>query len=481
MHDIIDIVCRPVQEEHVMAQRMVRNLGPEFVHRLKLPVLWMTVVLSGCAMLGARLEGVSGPIAWQATDLRVVERQVTETNQELYAFTLVLKETQGHGITFTSLEHTMSQPGVVPIGDTQRETIAWRLHPYGELRYPFYSYIYCAETPCQNWGPQAPWWHIVLTGTDTRHQSVRVAIDLRLPQNPAGPAVRRSKELPFTPVGERQPVPVQIANHVPLVGAVLNHKEYVTLLLDTGATRTMLTPETARRLRLQPAADAPKHTAVVIGGQTVEFVIAQLSAIAVGDSVVENVPVGIALVVPEAPLVDGVLGGDFLQHFSVGLDYTASRLQLAPRPEARAPQPAGSAGGAGRRAVPLQIVNNRVLVHARLNHTQQVTLLLDTGAAHTLLHPNTAARLGMQAPAEAPKNSITVFGGRQIAFPVTQLSAVAVGDVLVEDLQVGVFLALPDMTAVHGILGGDFLQHFVVTLDYASNQLWLAANPALRQ
>jgi hypothetical protein len=93
MHDIIDIVCRPVQEEHVMAQLMVRNLGPEFVHRLKLPVLWMTVVLSGCAMLGARLEGVSGPIAWQATDLRVVERQVTETNQELYAFTLVLTET----------------------------------------------------------------------------------------------------------------------------------------------------------------------------------------------------------------------------------------------------------------------------------------------------------------------------------------------------------------------------------------------------
>jgi hypothetical protein len=61
-------------------------------------VLWMTVMISGCAMLGARLDGVSGPIAWQATDLRVVERQVTETNQELYAFTLVLKETQDHGI-----------------------------------------------------------------------------------------------------------------------------------------------------------------------------------------------------------------------------------------------------------------------------------------------------------------------------------------------------------------------------------------------
>ena len=127
-------------------------------------------------------------------------------------------------------------------------------------------------------------------------------------------------------------MPVQIVNHVPLVGAVFNRKEYVTLLLDTGATRTMLTPETARRLRIQPPADAPKQTAVVTGGQTVEFVVAQLSAMAVGDSVVENVPVGIALLFPEAPLVDGVLGGDVLQHFNVGLDYAASRLRLAPRP-----------------------------------------------------------------------------------------------------------------------------------------------------
>jgi hypothetical protein len=119
-----------------------------------LGVLWMTVVIGGCATLGARLEGVSGSIAWQATDLRVVERQVTETSRELYAFTLVLKETQGRGVTFTHLEYTMSQPDIVPIGDTQRATIAWRLHPYGELRHPFYSSIYCSEMPCQNWGPR---------------------------------------------------------------------------------------------------------------------------------------------------------------------------------------------------------------------------------------------------------------------------------------------------------------------------------------
>jgi predicted aspartyl protease len=195
---------------------------------------------------------------------------------------------------------------------------------------------------------------------------------------------------------------------------------------------------------------------VVTSGPTVEFVAARLAAIAIGDSVVENVPVGITLVLPAAPLVDGVLGGDILQRFRVGLDYTASRLRLTPPSEEHAPHPADRAAGAGQSAVPLQIVHNRVLVNARLNHMQQVTLLLDTRAAHTLLHPDAAARLGLRPAIGAPGHTTTVFGGRHIAFPLVQLSAITVGDALVEDLQVGVFLALPDMPAVHGILGGIF-------------------------
>jgi predicted aspartyl protease len=438
-------------------------------------------------MLGARLNGVSGPIAWQATDLRVVERQVAGANRELYAFTLVLKETQGVGVTFRHLQYTISQPGVNPAGETQQANIRWTLHPHGELRHPLSSYIYCLEVQCQNWGPIVPWWHIVLTGTNDRDQPVQVAIDLRLPQNPGGPKVGRHKELPSTPPPNaagapavaHSPVPLQIVNRLPLVGAVLNHKEYVTLLLDTGATNTMLTPETARRLRIHPPADAPKQMAVVTGGQEVECVLAQLSSITVGQAVVENVQVGVALVLPEEPLVDGVLGGDFLQRFTVTLDYAASRLRLDPQPGAPAPSPPSTA--AGRSPVPLRIVNNRVLLRTVFNHQSPVTLLLDTGATQTLLHPDTATRVGLRPPTDGPQGTTTVFGGRRITFPLVQLSEVAVGDAMVKDLQAGVFLALPREPSVHGILGGDFLQYFIAILDYPTSQLWLVPNPAVRQ
>lgn len=450
-------------------------------------VLWLAVVSGGCATLGARLDGVSGAIAWQATDLRVVERQVTGTTRELYVFTLVLKETQGLGVTFTHLAYTISQPGIDSVGETQQATIRWALHPRGELRHPLSSYIYCREVHCQDWGPIVPWWHIVLTGTDERDQPVRVAIDLRLPQNPAGPKVGRPQEPASTPpptaaesptVG-RSPVPLQIVNHLPLVSAVLNHKEYVMLLFDTGASRTMVTPETAKRLRMHLPADAPKQTGVTTGGQEVEFVVAQLAAIAVGDAVMEKPQVGVTLVLPEAPLVDGVLGGDFLQQFTVRLDYAASRLWLEPRQGALAALPPVTA--AEQSPIALRIVNNRVLLRAVLNHQEPVTLLIDTGATHTLLHPDIAARVGLQPPTHAPQATAAVFGGRTMTFPLVQLAALAVGDAMVKDLQVGVFLALPREPSVHGILGGDFLQHFIVTLDYPTKQLWLVPNPVMRQ
>ncbi len=314
---------------------------------------------------------------------------------------------------------------------------------------------------------------------------MRVVIDLRLPQNPPGPKIVRSKEPPSTsqpttataPAEERRAVPIQIVNNTILVNAVLNDKEYVTFLLDTGATHTMLTPDTAKRLRISPPPDAPKHTGLATGGQQVEFSFTQLAALSVGDTVMENMQVGVALVLPEAPLVDGILGEDFLYHFTVTLNYASSRLQLeSTEISPTAQSPITPVFAAQSSPVPLQIVDDRIWVEALLNHQEHVTFLLDTGAAYTLLHPNTAKRLGISLTTNAPQGTTTIFGGREITFPLAQLSAITVGEATVEDVQVGVFLALPWAPTVDGILGGDFLHHFIVTLDHASSQLWLESD-----
>lgn len=433
--------------------------------------LCATLAITGCT---AHLKGVSGPIAWQATDLRVVERVAAGTPRDIYAFTLVLAETQGSALTLTYLEQTVSQPDINSAGVSRPSAILWKLRPHGELRQPFSFYWYCDGLDCQRLGPTAPWYDLVLTGTNDQGQPVRITINLKLPPNPPKLKLEQSKGMHSTPavdsalppVIDSGPVPFQTVNNLILIHAILNRQEHATLVLDTGATHTFLTPDTAKRLGLSPGADAPKRTSTVIGGRQVEFSLVQLASLAVGAAVVENVEVGVLASFQNAPLIDGILGGGFLKHFSMTLDYATSRLQLVPKETALAQVGV-------RHVVPIQIVGNHVLVRALLNHQEQVTLLLDTGASHTILTPGTAQRLGISPMPDAPRRTLRVADGQLHEVPLIQLAVLAVGNARVENLQVGVSVLFPQSPTVGGLLGGDFLEQFKLILDRTARQMWL--------
>src|SRR6266705_70971 len=65
---------------------------------------------------------------------------------------------------------------------------------------------------------------------------------------------------------------------------------------------------------------APRKTLIKADGQSFDMPFVQCEAIAVGEAVVQNLPVGIYEVLPDAPAVSGILGVDFLEHFTVTLD-----------------------------------------------------------------------------------------------------------------------------------------------------------------
>jgi hypothetical protein len=263
-----------------LLQRVVAPLAIA-IERGPINLLVGVLVVLGTTMMGctAYLKGMSGPVAWQATDLRIIERSVSGADRDIYTFALVLEETQGSAITFTNLEYTVSQPGINPTGVSYHSSILWKLRSRGELRQPFSFYWNCAERQCPNWVATAPWYNIILTGTNAQGQPIRVAIDLKLPQSPPklqrGPSQETLAASPLSPASvpgsDSGHVPFQtVGNHV-LVSVLLNQKEHATLLVDTGASYTFLTPDTAKRLGVSPAADAPMHTTTVIGGRQVEF------------------------------------------------------------------------------------------------------------------------------------------------------------------------------------------------------------------
>ena len=126
-------------------------------------------------------------------------------------------------------------------------------------------------------------------------------------------------------------VPIRIVNNRYFADVILNKKEKATLLLDTGATSTVISPDVAGRLGIRPGEDAPKHSVTVFGGNTIEVPYVSLSNVTLGGAVVKNITAGVYQGHPKAPFIDGILGVDFLNHFTVTIDHVSSRLTLTPQ------------------------------------------------------------------------------------------------------------------------------------------------------
>jgi Aspartyl protease len=133
---------------------------------------------------------------------------------------------------------------------------------------------------------------------------------------------------PSTRTLGKMSVPVSISGTSAYVTAVLNDAERATLLLDTGATNTVITPTLAKKLGIAPPTDARVRIANLLGGKTLEVPFVRLRTLQVGAAVVEDLQIGVYDIVPHLAEVTGILGTDFLRHFRTSLDPGARSLTL---------------------------------------------------------------------------------------------------------------------------------------------------------
>jgi len=159
----------------------------------------------------------------------------------------------------------------------------------------------------------------------------------------------------------------------------------VRLLLDTGATSSMVRPELAARLGLRPIPLAPGAFRLAGGGADCQSLRPQrlpLPPLRMGGLSLVGME---ALMLPVAALpagVDGVLGVPSLRLLPVAVDPIAERLSLGPA--ALRPQPRQTLPLRWHRGVPLLSL---ITVAGR------VEALADTGAEGLFLSPALAARL----------------------------------------------------------------------------------------
>ena len=149
-----------------------------------LVILSLVVSLTGCAGF-VRTEGTSGPIAWRATDMGSVTRNIGGRAVDTYEFTLVVKNISERTIAFTRIERLVYQAGGGQPGRGSQEG-RWELRPGVERRFPLYTWSNCTDSfGCLDRGGAQPIWRIGLLGTDDQQRPVESRFEIILPARTA--------------------------------------------------------------------------------------------------------------------------------------------------------------------------------------------------------------------------------------------------------------------------------------------------------
>jgi clan AA aspartic protease (TIGR02281 family) len=112
-----------------------------------------------------------------------------------------------------------------------------------------------------------------------------------------------------------------------VVDAQLNDTRLVRLLIDTGASMTVLTPATLERSGVRYTDTGTTRMFSTANGR-VRAPVYRLDALSVGTWQVTDIDIGVLDLASEAA-IDGLLGMNFLRHFQFFIDQNAALLRLS--------------------------------------------------------------------------------------------------------------------------------------------------------
>lgn len=269
-------------------------------------------------------------------------------------------------------------------------------------------------------------------------------------------------------------VPVHLVQGLILVPANIDYTP-VQMVVDTGASVSMLAPEAARNLGLPT--NSYRTTTVHGTGGNVAMHNVMIRSLKVGtqDWQGGSITTGhLARPFHEDPPVVGMLGADHLDNFDVELDIPHRRMVLW-----RVQHCVGD-------FVPWQVPHfairltryqpNRMVAHVQIDD-HPVTALIDWGSNLTSMTTATATALGVTAEKLARDRSGTSSGTDQnkLAVHMHRFAEVVIGPATFRNVAIEVAdLNLPD---VGMLLGVDYITSRHVWLSYASDQMFVEQHP----
>jgi predicted aspartyl protease len=269
-------------------------------------------------------------------------------------------------------------------------------------------------------------------------------------------------------IAQRGAVAVAALGGLPVVTVSANEQP-VTLILDTGAERTVLTAAAAKRIDAQtPRIEFQRQLHGIAGALStgeVELRSFNIGAVAI--------PWRRAVVVPSVPAsIEGLLGVETLSDFDIDLDMPRQRLGLYQKQTCSTAVPAWTGSHTG---IETGESRGRHLFFPLLLDDHPVVAFVDTGSQRSVLAARAAYAVGLTDAALARDRSVTLqsAAAAQVTGHLHRFSRLAIGAEVIRDPEVVVSnlqLADADM-----IIGMDIIGSRRLWLSYGSHKIFLSS------
>jgi predicted aspartyl protease len=242
-------------------------------------------------------------------------------------------------------------------------------------------------------------------------------------------------------------------------------------ILDTGAGTSLLSTELAKQLAVKILGSKEGQSA----GGKVSVSLGQIDSLAVGETNLNGVDVGIVDLTHIGKTVgakiDGDLGYNFLKHFRVTIDYRDFELRLED------PKRVESFSRGAQTEVPIRLAapaKPLILVDVHANGRGPFQFAIDTGTSTTAITPDLARQLGVES---SPVGAGTT-GGSPVDFSAGSLQSFQLGGAKIDSMAVIVadffeILSAAVGAKLDGIVGYNFLRNYKVVIDYPGETLRL--------
>jgi predicted aspartyl protease len=236
-------------------------------------------------------------------------------------------------------------------------------------------------------------------------------------------------------------------NHILISDVVVNDHQ-VRLILDTGASLTILNPKTAIACKSQKLAGTLKSNNF---GEIFDAEPVTVSTLKLGQIVLRDLP---GIVTNSEWIGQGLIGGLAFERMAVTIDYHSKTLTLA------------KAASSGKSAfvVPMILIDSVPYVRLRANGKSLGLFAIDTGSYCSII-----SRDQIDDESIYYGEKILSLSGTTYLRGSTVLRNLELGDLQIEEMP---FSVCSNQISA-GVLGCDFLSHYSVTIDYPNRRLML--------